>query len=191
MAGLQAPRLADWSLLGIPAWTIADQPRLFTAAGSRTYPIKELQLWPGDRVRVHQDGGGHVDLLELRPPARHKKNPAARDRAGIDSRRVQRWAMYAPLCVSSAWRCAASLAQQPPLALEHSAAFGFSSQQASLALVEVLPSSANNAGVSTNTATVRDRSDFIVRGEYHAARRPTTAKNNFVVKRGTSPKGKS
>jgi stage II sporulation protein D len=48
----------------------ASSPRLFTAAGTRSFPVKELQLWPGDRVRYHLDAAGHIDLLELRPPAK-------------------------------------------------------------------------------------------------------------------------
>jgi stage II sporulation protein D len=55
---------------GSAAWPIADAPRLFTAAGARSYPVPELQLWPGDRVRVHRDGAGRIDFLELRPPAK-------------------------------------------------------------------------------------------------------------------------
>jgi len=49
---------------------VAASPRLFTAAGSRTFPVAELQLWPGDRVRYHLDREGRVDLLELRPPTK-------------------------------------------------------------------------------------------------------------------------
>lgn len=49
---------------------LAPSSRLFTAAGSRTFPVGELQLWPGDRVRYHLDAQGRIDLLELRPPAK-------------------------------------------------------------------------------------------------------------------------
>ncbi len=49
---------------------ISPSARLFTAAGQKTYPVATLQLWPGDRVRYHQDHGGRIDLLELRPPAK-------------------------------------------------------------------------------------------------------------------------
>jgi stage II sporulation protein D len=49
---------------------LAPAPRLFTAVGQRTFPVSELQLWPGDRVRFHVDAEGHIDLLELRPPAK-------------------------------------------------------------------------------------------------------------------------
>jgi stage II sporulation protein D len=45
-------------------------PRLFTAAGPRSFPVGDLQLWPGDRVRYHIDREGRIDLLELRPPAK-------------------------------------------------------------------------------------------------------------------------
>lgn len=55
---------------GRAAWPLSPAPRLFTAAGPRTYPVAELQLWPGDRVRAHRDGQGRVDFLELRPPAK-------------------------------------------------------------------------------------------------------------------------
>jgi stage II sporulation protein D len=55
---------------GSAAIPLAPSPRLFTAAGSRSFPVKELQVWPGDRVRYHQDGAAHIDLLELRPPAK-------------------------------------------------------------------------------------------------------------------------
>jgi len=51
-------------------WTLADAPRLFTAAGTRNFPVATLALWPGDRVRCHRDGNGRVDFLELRPPAK-------------------------------------------------------------------------------------------------------------------------
>jgi stage II sporulation protein D len=55
---------------GTASWPVGDAPRLFTAAGQRSYPVPELQLWPGDRVRVHRDGAGRIDFLELRPPAK-------------------------------------------------------------------------------------------------------------------------
>jgi stage II sporulation protein D len=55
---------------GSASWAVAATPRLFTAAGARTYPVKELQLWPGDRLRVHRDGSGKADFVELRPPAK-------------------------------------------------------------------------------------------------------------------------
>jgi stage II sporulation protein D len=47
---------------------LISSPRLFTAAGPRTFPVGELQLWPGDRVRYHLDPERRIDLLELRPP---------------------------------------------------------------------------------------------------------------------------
>ncbi len=50
--------------------SLAATPRLFTAAGPRTFPVSDLQLWPGDRIRYHGDREGRVDLLELRPPAK-------------------------------------------------------------------------------------------------------------------------
>jgi stage II sporulation protein D len=49
---------------------LTPSPRLFTAAGPRTFPVGDLQLWPGDRVRYHLDPQGRIDLLELRPPAK-------------------------------------------------------------------------------------------------------------------------
>jgi hypothetical protein len=49
---------------------VSPKLRLFTAAGSKVFPVRELQLWPGDRVRYHVDHAGKVDLLELRPPAK-------------------------------------------------------------------------------------------------------------------------
>lgn len=49
---------------------MASAPRLFTAVGQRSFPVPELQLWPGDRVRFHLDAQGRIDLLELRPPAK-------------------------------------------------------------------------------------------------------------------------
>jgi stage II sporulation protein D len=55
---------------GSAALALASAPRLFTAAGSRSFPVGELQLWPGDRVRYHVDREGQIDLLELRPPAK-------------------------------------------------------------------------------------------------------------------------
>jgi len=55
---------------GSAALAFAPSPRLFTAAGLRTFPVAALQLWPGDRVRYHQDRQGRIDLLELRPPAK-------------------------------------------------------------------------------------------------------------------------
>ena len=55
---------------GSASLALAPSPRLFTAAGMRTFPVAELQLWPGDRVRYHQDREGRIDLLELRPPAK-------------------------------------------------------------------------------------------------------------------------
>jgi stage II sporulation protein D len=55
---------------GTSAIVLAKTPRLFTAAGPRTFPVGELQLWPGDRVRYHQDREGRIDLLELRPPTK-------------------------------------------------------------------------------------------------------------------------
>lgn len=55
---------------GSGTWPLVDAPRLFTAAGTRSFPVAQLQLWPGDRVRVHRDGKGLVDFLELRPPAK-------------------------------------------------------------------------------------------------------------------------
>jgi hypothetical protein len=55
---------------GTAAIPLGSAPRLFTAAGPRTFPVGALQLWPGDRIRYHLDGNGHVDLIELRPPAK-------------------------------------------------------------------------------------------------------------------------
>jgi len=55
---------------GSASFAFAPSPRLFTAAGARTFPVTELQLWPGDRVRYHQDREGRIDLMELRPPAK-------------------------------------------------------------------------------------------------------------------------
>jgi hypothetical protein len=55
---------------GSAALTVASSPRLFTAVGPQTFPVQNLQLWPGDRVRFHVDGKGQIDLLELRPPAK-------------------------------------------------------------------------------------------------------------------------
>ena len=49
---------------------LTPSPRLFTAVGPGTFPVRELQLWPGDRVRYHLDPEEHIDLLELRPPAK-------------------------------------------------------------------------------------------------------------------------
>jgi stage II sporulation protein D len=46
---------------------LSSSPRLFTAAGPKPYPVGELQVWPGDRVRYHLDREGRIDLLELRP----------------------------------------------------------------------------------------------------------------------------
>ena len=45
-------------------------PRLFTVAGQRNFPVGELQLWPGDRIRYHVNPEGRIDLLELRPPTK-------------------------------------------------------------------------------------------------------------------------
>lgn len=55
---------------GSASYPLGSAPRLFTAAGSRTFPVAELQLWPGDRVRYHLDREGRIDLLELRPLAK-------------------------------------------------------------------------------------------------------------------------
>jgi stage II sporulation protein D len=55
---------------GSATWPLAPAPRLFTAAGTRNYPVASLSLWPGDRVRCHRDAEGRVDFLELRPPAK-------------------------------------------------------------------------------------------------------------------------
>jgi stage II sporulation protein D len=55
---------------GSAALPLAAAPRLFTAAGARTFPVSELQLWPGDRIRYHVESGGRIDFLELRPPAK-------------------------------------------------------------------------------------------------------------------------
>jgi stage II sporulation protein D len=55
---------------GSAAIPLAAQVRLFTAAGSRSFPVHGLQLWPGDRVRCHLDREGRIDFLELRPPAK-------------------------------------------------------------------------------------------------------------------------
>jgi hypothetical protein len=53
---------------GSASLPLTSAPRLFTAAGSRNFPVVELQLWPGDRVRYHLDREGAIELLELRPP---------------------------------------------------------------------------------------------------------------------------
>jgi stage II sporulation protein D len=50
--------------------TVASSPRLFTAVGLQPFPVQNLQLWPGDRVRYHVSPAGQIDLLELRPPAK-------------------------------------------------------------------------------------------------------------------------
>jgi stage II sporulation protein D len=55
---------------GAAASTVAPSARLFTAVGPQTFPVQQLQLWPGDRVRYHVDAKGQIDLLELRPPAK-------------------------------------------------------------------------------------------------------------------------
>jgi len=49
---------------------LAASPLLFTAAGTKTYPVSSLSLWPGDRVRYRFDAQGRVGFLELRPPAK-------------------------------------------------------------------------------------------------------------------------
>jgi stage II sporulation protein D len=50
--------------------TVTSSPRLFTAVGQQPFPVQNLQLWPGDRVRYHLNAAGQIDLLELRPPAK-------------------------------------------------------------------------------------------------------------------------
>jgi stage II sporulation protein D len=47
---------------------LAPAARLFTAAGSKEYPVAELSLWPGDKIRMHRDASGRIDFLELKPP---------------------------------------------------------------------------------------------------------------------------
>ena len=49
---------------------LAAEPRLFTLAGSRPFPVAALQLWPGDKVRYHRGADGRIDFLELRPPVK-------------------------------------------------------------------------------------------------------------------------
>jgi stage II sporulation protein D len=68
--GMEGRSLAVSRGKGRSSWQVADSPRLFTAAGTRSYPVPELQLWPGDRVRGHHDAAGRIDFLELRPPAK-------------------------------------------------------------------------------------------------------------------------
>jgi stage II sporulation protein D len=55
------------SSLALP---LAHEPRLFTTAGNRAYPVAALALWPGDKVRYHRDAGARIDFLELRPPVK-------------------------------------------------------------------------------------------------------------------------
>jgi stage II sporulation protein D len=55
---------------GSATLSLTASPRLFTAAGPRNFPVGELQLWPGDRVRYHLNHEGRIDLLELRPPTK-------------------------------------------------------------------------------------------------------------------------
>jgi len=46
------------------------QPFLFGLSGGKPVPVRELPLWPGDRVRYRTDPAGSVDFLELRPPVK-------------------------------------------------------------------------------------------------------------------------
>ena len=55
---------------GTASLPLAASPFLFTAAGTRTYAVSTLQLWPGDKVRYRLDAQGRIALLELRPPAK-------------------------------------------------------------------------------------------------------------------------
>lgn len=50
--------------------SLAPQPRLFTLAGTRPFPVASLQLWPGDKVRYHRGSDGRIDFLEVRPPVK-------------------------------------------------------------------------------------------------------------------------
>lgn len=70
IAGVEGRAISVVRGQGTGALPLAASPRLFTTAGPRTYPVGQLQLWPGDRVRYHLDGEGRIDLLELRPPAK-------------------------------------------------------------------------------------------------------------------------
>ena len=70
VSGADARSLSVVRGQGTVAVPLAPVPRLFTASGTRTVPVKDLQLWPGDRVRYHTDAEGRIDLLELRPPAK-------------------------------------------------------------------------------------------------------------------------
>ncbi len=47
-----------------------DAPRLFGRSGGRVVPAKNLELWPGDKVRYRAGADGRIDFLELLPPVK-------------------------------------------------------------------------------------------------------------------------
>jgi stage II sporulation protein D len=49
---------------------LAPQPYFFARKGGRAVPARELEIWPGDRLRYRTDGQGRIDLLELAPPVK-------------------------------------------------------------------------------------------------------------------------
>jgi stage II sporulation protein D len=49
---------------------LAPQPYFFARKGGRPVPAKELEIWPGDRLRYRTDKQGRIDLLELAPPVK-------------------------------------------------------------------------------------------------------------------------
>ncbi len=70
VVGIDGRALAFVRGSGATTLSVTPSPRLFTAVGRETFPVRDLQLWPGDRVRYHLDPKGQIDLLELRPPAK-------------------------------------------------------------------------------------------------------------------------
>jgi stage II sporulation protein D len=44
--------------------------RLFGRASGRPVPLRELELWPNDRVRYRLDAAGRIDYLELDAPVK-------------------------------------------------------------------------------------------------------------------------
>lgn len=49
---------------------LAPEPFLFARKAGRPVPARELEIWPGDRVRYRTGSGGRIDLLEIAPPVK-------------------------------------------------------------------------------------------------------------------------
>lgn len=67
-AGLESGLLRIVQGKGTADLPLAEKPLLFSSTGGRVVPARDLELFPGDKIRFRSGGDGKIAFLELRPP---------------------------------------------------------------------------------------------------------------------------